>query len=93
MYNPLLIQFQNLPEDRQVMIWQQLIMTPAFTEFLVDAKKSIELQYFNLPEPETFEAADMAKNYAEKRQLKAAANVIDNLLGIDKYMRDKTDSI
>ena len=70
MYNPLLVQFQNLSEERQVMIWQQLLITPAFTDFLVEAKKSIELQYFNLPEPETFEAADMAKNYAEKNNIK-----------------------
>jgi len=92
-HNFLLNAFKQLSAERQVVIWHQLLETPIFIEFLVGVKKYIEQQYYNIPEPEDFEQHTMAQHITAKRQLKSAAAVIDDLLGIDGYMRNKSDNL
>lgn len=93
MNNELLQQFKLLSIDRQTMIWQGLMSTPAFTDFLIQAKKNIEKRYFDLPEPATFEHAELAANSAARRQFKSSAGVIDDLLAIDSFMRERSDKL
>ncbi len=65
---------------------------PVFLEFLINARRNVQNQYFTLAEPETFDHANLAQNAAERRQLKTTAEMLDNLIGIDKFMRDKVEA-
>lgn len=89
MHNFLLQVFKTLSSDRQLMIWQLLVGTPIFTEFLIEVKAQIEKTYLDFPEPADFETPTMAGHLAEKRQLKSSINVINNLLAINNYMANK----
>ncbi len=93
MFSVLLQQFNNLSVETQTIIWRQVLLTPQFIDFITNTKNLVQQQYFDLPEPETFELADMSKHYAGKRQLKAIIEVLDNLLAINNFMQQKTESI
>lgn len=93
MYKLLTITFSKLPAENKFFIWQRMIACPMFNDLLVAVLKEYEKQYLHMPEPETFEPPDMAKNFAEKRQLKAAMGLIEEFLDIDKNMRQHTDKI